>query len=494
MPQVCPRCKAPVHGRNVRCAECGTALEVSRSIVTQAAAPPSQPRAVEAAAVSAPLFVDQPAAVAVAAVGIADPGPPAVLDPPPEPGRRAVIPPPRPTSSVSPLANGPGRATRVGATAPGPVDPPRVSSDPEPEPEPEPENELVMAAAHALAGQGLYEVAGDVRDWMARMLAGSGDELPPVPQPGPVAEWEPSGAVPHLPPPDPPLIFYPMLSNGDDDWSDESFPPIPAVRPMHGDSAEGPSATPSTTEAIGLLTEELTARAATLEGSCDAALDAAQHAPTARLEVLDELGEWVDAGPVPVAGWTLGRSSVPDGAAGAETLANEHVALWYDGATLMADDLGSVDGVYRRIAEPVPLEDGQRFRVGGQVLEFRQAEPPAPTANLASDERGMLWTREQEALGYVDLIRPNGQVGLRFPLTKRDVTVIGREGPTACIALVGDLGVSTFHSQIRVHGDELLLEDLKSRGGTFVQIQGPTALRAGDVLQAGKLLFRIAEV
>jgi hypothetical protein len=93
----------------------------------------------------------------------------------------------------------------------------------------------------------------------------------------------------------------------------------------------------------------------------------------------------------------------------------------------------------------------------------------------------------------VDVIRPDGQPGLRFPITKLDPTVIGREGPTACIALAGDLAVNTSHAQIRPRDGQFLLEDLKSRSGTFLQLEASTPLRWGDVIQAGRFSFRVVE-
>ncbi|MDR3635611.1 MAG: FHA domain-containing protein [Isosphaeraceae bacterium] len=498
MPQVCPRCHAPVNGRSTRCPECGTGLELARSTAVAEAAR-SHPLAVEPAAPSAPLFLDRPAFDALPA----DPPPAPAFEATPEPGKRAVVPPPRPARSPVPPPH-------YGVIPLPPVEPTPEPAEPTPEPvEPTPEpvepapGPIVPptslpppepVTSEALAGQGLYEIGGDVQGWMTRMLSGATDELPPVLQPAASLEPDARGESSYLPPPDPPMIFYPMLDEPEEDWSDASFPPFPALlAPAESPLAAGGgvSAVAGSLEALRLLSEELAAQVGLLDEPIEPAPEL--PAPTARIELLDRFGEWVDCGLVPAGGCVLGRHDVPDHVPDAEVLAVEHVALRYEGATLVADDVGSVDGVYRRLVEPVPLEDGQRFRIGGHVLEFRIAEGFAPVANLAAGDRGMLCSRDLEALGYVDLIRPNGQPGLRFPLTKRDATVIGREGPTASIALAGDPGVSTSHAQVRVCDGGFVLEDLKSRGGTFLQIQGPTPLRAGDVLQAGKLLLRIAE-
>jgi DNA-binding winged helix-turn-helix (wHTH) protein len=64
--------------------------------------------------------------------------------------------------------------------------------------------------------------------------------------------------------------------------------------------------------------------------------------------------------------------------------------------------------------------------------------------------------------------------------------VIGRD-PAAEI-LVDDVAVSRRHARIRVGSTSLVVEDLGSRNGTFVngvQITGPTQLHDGDVVSLG---------
>lgn len=492
MPQICPRCHARVSGKCMRCPECGTVVD-GRSVVSAPAAKP-RPAVAEAPAPvpTPPLFLDQP--VADLAPSLPEPAPAPLLDEPATPGRRAVVPPPR-------RAQPPATPSQRSMLAPACFAPDNKATAHASEPE---------AAVATLAAQGLYESTADVQGWVERMLSGTTDELPPAPQPSPEADSAPGAPVRerYLPPPDPPMIFHPMLDEPDDDWSDEAFPPRPSLGGLAVaavPAATAAAAFPSSPEALAFLREELSGEAETFAAPLappiepdpsvparEAEPEPKPAGPLARLEVLDRLGDWVDWGKIPAGGLVVGRAEVAEELPGADTLGLEHLSLRYEDSALVVDDLGAIDGVYRRMTEPAALEDGQRFRVGGHVLEFRAAKPSAPAAPLASDDRGVLCSRELQALGYVDLIRPDGRHGLRFPLTKRDATVIGREGPTACVALVGDPAVSTSHAQIRASDDGFVLEDLKSRSGTFLQLQRPTLLRPGDVLQAGKLLFRIA--
>ena len=69
----------------------------------------------------------------------------------------------------------------------------------------------------------------------------------------------------------------------------------------------------------------------------------------------------------------------------------------------------------------------------------------------------------------------------------RGVNVLGR-APNAEIRIVDD-GVSRHHARIRVEGDQLFVEDMASRNGTFLngqRLAGPAPLAEGDKLQIGR--------
>ncbi len=326
---------------------------------------------------------------------------------------------------------------------------------------------------------------GELRGWMNRMLSNAPDHLPePAPvakRPTPLVQPKP-GSAKHLPAPELPAMLVSPLPDSEY-WSelppgtfpdpDEDDPTIGVYQFLGGDVIEiQPSVDPASPSPMEVPPPEV----------------------PMRLQVVDAHGEWIDWGPIPGEGRLVGRAAGGAEMPGFGTLASAHVFFRYDDAALVADDLGSYDGVYRRICEPTALGEGQRFRIGGHVLEFRLPEPFVSSAPLTSSERGTLCSRDLEPLAFVDLVRPNGQPGLRFPITKRDATVIGREGPTACIALAGDHAVSTSHAQIRPRDGAFYLEDLKTRSGTFVRLAGATPIRAGDVLQVGKMTLRVLEL
>lgn len=73
------------------------------------------------------------------------------------------------------------------------------------------------------------------------------------------------------------------------------------------------------------------------------------------------------------------------------------------------------------------------------------------------------------------------------------VHVIGREAGLT-ISLVGEASVSRRHAEIVRTGDAMVLRDLGSTNGTFVngaKVSGDQALRRGDAIQLGSVQFRL---
>ncbi len=214
---------------------------------------------------------------------------------------------------------------------------------------------------------------------------------------------------------------------------------------------------------------------------------------TYTLQILDNHGQWRDWGPIHASGLNVGRAKNSADFPGLGSMAARHMKFRYDRAALFVEDLGSVNGVYIRLTKPVELIDGMRFRVGNQTVEFHQPEPFEPVPPLVGEDGEEYCSRDVEPLAFLDLIRPNGQPGLRFPITRQDVTVIGREGPNTHIALSHDNSVSGMHARLYREDSRFFLEDLKSRNGTFVHVLGASKVASGDVILAGLVLFRVVD-
>src|SRR5262249_14713174 len=92
------------------------------------------------------------------------------------------------------------------------------------------------------------------------------------------------------------------------------------------------------------------------------------------LQILDGAAQWRDWGPLHAHGLNVGRAKNSADFPGLNTMAVRHMKFSYDRAGLMVEDLGSLNGIYLRVTQPVALSDGMQFRLGNQRIQFHQAE------------------------------------------------------------------------------------------------------------------------
>jgi pSer/pThr/pTyr-binding forkhead associated (FHA) protein/S1-C subfamily serine protease len=81
-----------------------------------------------------------------------------------------------------------------------------------------------------------------------------------------------------------------------------------------------------------------------------------------------------------------------------------------------------------------------------------------------------------------------GQDGKEYPISA--ATVIGRAPD--CQIVIEQAGVSRHHAQVELSGDKVIVKDLESSNGTYVnglRIQGPTELSDGDQIRIHESLF-----
>jgi pSer/pThr/pTyr-binding forkhead associated (FHA) protein len=157
-------------------------------------------------------------------------------------------------------------------------------------------------------------------------------------------------------------------------------------------------------------------------------------------------------------------------------------------------DLGSLSGVFRRLTKPHSLSNRTQFRIGHYLIEFRLTEP-SPVA--------VPCYRQGERLSCVDLvapaslvfIRPSGEDGTTFPLTKTQ-TLLGqeREGGASHvdIHLPADM-TSGRHARIVRTAGRYFLENLSETIGTFVRIPDVDQIQLGEEILAGQIKFRVVE-
>ena len=434
----CPKCDGPIGEDDLHCRECGLELDAGTLMPPR---PPNVPptRAPESSPRRARPEREAPTR---------EPDPPT-----PRPAPRPHVPPPQ---------------ARPRPAAPPPqVQPPYQPPPPQLPP-------VRHAAAPVPAAQ--VRGPGGIRSLLIRMLGGEPTDPAYAPRPDAPAsgpdwpEFAPPVAKPWPAPagPDPPVARSSQAPTPA--WPMEASPRAPAPpagSPRGGDSDE------EQTRAIG-------------------GINLARLKAGFILQILDESGQWQYKSPIASKGLVVGRTGRAGQVAELDSMAPEHFRLAYDGPRLFVEPLASLNGTYLKITQPVRLEGGMRFRVGSQVIEFRSGDG-GPAEALRSEDGEEFWSRDLAVPAFLDLIRPDDRPGVSFPLVKPDPFIIGRGQPGLAVDLIllDDDHVSKQHAQIRREGDAFLLEDVRSTNGTFVKLGGPRQLKSGDVIQAGRMYFRV---
>jgi pSer/pThr/pTyr-binding forkhead associated (FHA) protein len=90
----------------------------------------------------------------------------------------------------------------------------------------------------------------------------------------------------------------------------------------------------------------------------------------------------------------------------------------------------------------------------------------------------------------VVVVEPPDQAGRRFPLG--DEVTVGRAA--GCQIIVDDTYVSQLHARLFVRDGQLLVEDLGSTNGTYLnraKVSGPMVMQRGDRLQVGNTVLEV---
>ena len=93
----------------------------------------------------------------------------------------------------------------------------------------------------------------------------------------------------------------------------------------------------------------------------------------------------------------------------------------------------------------------------------------------------------------LEVIEPMERQGERFTLASGTEMSIGRSSMCE-IAIADDVYSSTVHAKVKADGTQLVIEDLHSTNGTYVNTERvvvPTRLARGDVVQVGGTIFEV---
>jgi pSer/pThr/pTyr-binding forkhead associated (FHA) protein len=99
--------------------------------------------------------------------------------------------------------------------------------------------------------------------------------------------------------------------------------------------------------------------------------------------------------------------------------------------------------------------------------------------------------RKQKRRLYLEVVEPADQAGRTYNL--QDELTVGRS-PGCGVPTSYDVYSSTLHARLYRRGEQLMVEDLGSTNGTYVnseRIAKPTKLARGDLLQIGATVFEV---
>jgi pSer/pThr/pTyr-binding forkhead associated (FHA) protein len=165
-----------------------------------------------------------------------------------------------------------------------------------------------------------------------------------------------------------------------------------------------------------------------------------------------------------------------------------HANFFYRANQLVVRDEDSVNGVYIRIRGAVPIEIGDRFLVGEQVIEVQSSLPPGDPLRAYPD--GTYFYASPRPPSHFRLIQVlrGGDTGLAFQ-AQSDVVSLGREGND--VNFPDDPFISGHHAQVSYADGGLSLTDLGSKNGTFLRVSSESVLQHGDYVFMGQQLLRI---
>ncbi|MBX3252112.1 MAG: FHA domain-containing protein [Myxococcales bacterium] len=149
-------------------------------------------------------------------------------------------------------------------------------------------------------------------------------------------------------------------------------------------------------------------------------------------------------------------------------------------------DLGSLNGVYVRIAPNTPTElpEGAIFRIGQEILRFERLAP----AREAADGAEMMGSPDGGAIGRIRLVIGRETYGGTYCIPGTGMH-LGRE--RGDVIFPEDGYVSGLHCRIHEEGGKVWLTDVGSSNGTFVRVRGESTVPTGSTLLMGQQLFRL---
>ena len=166
-------------------------------------------------------------------------------------------------------------------------------------------------------------------------------------------------------------------------------------------------------------------------------------------------------------------------------LSPKHAEFLLSETGLDVRDHHSLNGIFVRITAEEPLESGDCFRIGQELLRFDAINPLTPL----EDGTEIIGTPNPGYWGRLSVVVGRDLDGPAFPLFD-ETAKLGRE--RGDILFPEDGYVSGAHCELAVRDGRAYLKDLGSSNGTFLRVRESRVVPSGSLMLMGQQLFRVA--
>ena len=169
-------------------------------------------------------------------------------------------------------------------------------------------------------------------------------------------------------------------------------------------------------------------------------------------------------------------------------LAHSHARIERDGSRVRMVPIDTLNGVYRRLREPVALDHGAMLLMGREVLRFERLEEDERAAPaLVRHGVALFGSPPRKPWGRLVQVLPSGGVQDVRHLWAPSFSVGREEGD---MVFPDDVFLSRRHAILSWREGRCVAEDAGSVNGTFLRLPGRAELHPGDHVRMGDQLFR----
>jgi pSer/pThr/pTyr-binding forkhead associated (FHA) protein len=197
---------------------------------------------------------------------------------------------------------------------------------------------------------------------------------------------------------------------------------------------------------------------------------------------------------IPPEGLTVGRKECSVSISDDPFLSPKHLKLSMQNNRLVAEDLGSYNGVFLRLIGGITIQQGAEFIAGHQRLLLLGLGGPTTDVRTPASSDTRPYGGPTPMQLFIALrqlhVSPDGQAFAGAVILRSGPAItIGQHG--CDINYLDDPVMAPSHAELQIHTDGVHLIDCGSLNGVFVKIRVPTPLQSGNELMVGREVFRV---